>query len=273
MRKLVTISLSIALATMAQVQSQPQNSHKPTARHPHPRLDETAASQPETTQSVSGPVLSSVLSPLVVGGSWTALGPQPIPNGQTEPADANGISLTQAPVSGRLTAIAIDPADPNTAYVAAAQGGVYQTRDGGTTWTPLMDSADTQAVGSLQLDPTDATGNTLLVGSGESNFSGDSYAGLGVYKITNLKSSPVLSGPFGTSRFIHRGIPGLAIDPHNHSNIYVGSATGQQGIGPQAPTGAPLRGLYRSIDGGATFTKIPMLGSLEPTPPDYRVTS
>ena len=274
MRKLVTISLSIALATMAQVQSQPQNSHKPTSRHPHPRLDETAASQPETTQSVSGPVLSSVLSPLiVVGGSWTAIGPAPIPNGQTIPADANGISLTQAPVSGRLTAIAIDPADPNTAYVGAAQGGVYQTRDGGTTWTPLMDSADTQAVGSLELDPTDSTGNTLWIGSGESNFSGDSFAGLGVYKITNLKSSPVLSGPFGTSRFIHRGIPGLAIDPHNHNNIYAGSATGQQGIGPQAPTGAPLRGLYRSIDGGATFTKIPMLGSLEPTPPDYRVTS
>src|SRR5438105_1356355 len=54
---------------------------------------------------------------------WLALGPAPIPNGQTEPADANGISLTQAPVSGRTTAIVIDPADANIAYVGTAQGG------------------------------------------------------------------------------------------------------------------------------------------------------
>src|SRR5439155_17299865 len=136
---------------------------------------------------------SPLITPLIVGPAWTAIGPAPIPNGQTEPADANGISLTQAPVSGRLTAVAIDPTDPNTAYVGAAQGGVYQTRDGGTTWTPLMDSAITLAVGSLELDPTDATANTLVVGSGEGNFSGDSYAGFGVYKLTALKSgNPVL---------------------------------------------------------------------------------
>src|SRR5205814_8800797 len=144
---------------------------------------------------------------------------------QTIPADVNGVSLTQAPVSGRVTAVAIDPADSNTAYVGTAQGGVYQTRNGGLTWTALMDTADTLAVGSLELDPTDGTANTLLVGSGESNFSGDSYAGFGVYKVTALKSgSPVLSGPFGSSQFIHRGIPGLAIDPNNHNNVYVGSA-------------------------------------------------
>src|SRR5262249_44379346 len=128
--------------------------------------------------------------------------------------------------------------------------------------------------GSLELDPTDATGNTLLVGSGESNFSGDSYAGLGVYKITGLKTSPVLSGPFGISQFIHRGIPGLAIDPNNHDNVYVGSATGQQGIGPQAPTGAPLRGLYRSTNffsGSPTFTKLAVANI--PATADFRVTS
>src|SRR5206468_7386604 len=125
------------------------------------------------------------------------------------------------------------------------------------------------------LDPTDATGNTLLVGSGESNFSGDSYAGFGVYKVTALKSgSPVLSGPFGASQFIPRGIPGLAIDPNNHNNVYVGSATGQQGIGPQAPTGAPARGLYRSTNffsATPTFTKLAVANI--PSTFDFRVTS
>src|SRR4029077_1494335 len=143
-----------------------------------------------------------------------------------------------------------------------------------TTWTPLMDAADTQAVGSLQLDPTDPTGNTLWIGSGESNFSGDSFAGLGVYKITNLKSSPLLSGPFGGSQFAKRGMPGLAIDPNNHNTVYIGTATGQQGIGPQAFVGAPARGLFRSTNffsGSPTFTKLPMANI--PAGFDFRVTS
>jgi hypothetical protein len=141
-----------------------------------------------------------------------------------------------------------------------------------------MDNATTLAVGSLELDPTDS--NTLLVGSGESNFSGDSYAGFGVYKVTGLRtSSPILSGPFnrsttGADVFSKRGIPGLAIDPNNHDVVYVGTATGQQGIGPQAFTGAPLRGLYRSTDffsGTSTFTKL-AVGKI-PATRDFRVTS
>src|SRR5438876_8325621 len=244
-------SIAVALIAAPSLTSA-QNSHKQTTKHPHPRVDDTAPVQSSTHLPTSGLAISpfTITGPFsLVTPSWTALGPAPIPNGQTIPADVNGVSLTQAPVSGRLTAVAIDPADSNTAYVGAAQGGVYQTCDGGLTWTALMDTADTLAVGSLELDPTDTTANTLLVGSGESNFSGDSYAGFGVYKLTALKSgNPVLSGPFGSSQFIHRGIPGLAIDPNNHNNVYVGSATGQQGIGPQAPTGAPARGLYRSTN-------------------------
>src|SRR5207302_4515815 len=97
-----------------------------------------------------------------------------------------------------------------------------------------------------------------------------SYAGFGVYRVTALKSSsPVLSGPFGSGQFIHRSIPGLAIDPNNGNNVYVGSATGQQGIGPQAFTGAPARGLFRSTDGASTFTKLAVAG----LPTDFRVTS
>src|SRR5205807_5483431 len=113
----------------------------------------------------------------------------------------------------------------------------------------LMDNEVTLAVGSVQLDPTNA--NTLLVGSGEGNFSSDSLAGFGVYKITGLNTAtPVVSGPFGSGQFIHRSIPGLAIDPNNHNNVYVGSATGVQGIvaQPVTPGTAPPRCLYRSTN-------------------------
>src|SRR5437867_5068344 len=279
-------SLSVALLVVPTL-AYAQNSHKQTARHPHPRIDDTAPTyaEPETIltdgaagiQPTSGPAisLSAPGSFTTVGPAWAAIGPTPIPNGQTIPADVNGISLTHTPVSGRVTSVAIDPANANVVYVGAAQGGVYKSTNGGSTWTRLMDSAMTLAVGSLELDPTDATGNTLLIGSGEGNFSGDSYAGFGVYKVTALKSSsPILSGPFSSSQFIHRSIPGLAIDPIHHNNVYVGSATGQQGIGPQAPTGAPPRGLFRSTDffsGSPTFTKLAVANI--PATFDFRVTS
>ncbi len=279
---------AIAAALLAApVFTNAQNSRKPTAKIAKPLKNEAEPSGASADVLTTAPVPSTNLPQSVPAipviqtttTTWTPLGPAPIPNGQTEPADASGISLTQAPVSGRTTAIAIDPADPDTAYVGTAQGGLYQTRNGGLTWTALMDNALSLAIGSVELDPTDATGNTLLVGTGEANFSGDSYAGFGVYKITNAKTSPVLTGPFNQNTaladvFSKRGIPGLAIDSNNHDSVYVGTATAQQGIGPQAFTGAPLRGLFHSTNffsGASTFTKI-AIGAI-PASADARVTS
>ena len=73
--------------------------------------------------------------------TWTELGPSPIPNGQTGPSVA---------VSGRVAAIAVHPSNPNLIYVGAAQGGVFRSSDGGATWTPIMDSALSLAVGATQ---------------------------------------------------------------------------------------------------------------------------
>jgi photosystem II stability/assembly factor-like uncharacterized protein len=273
----------VAAQLAAPTFSNAQKPQKPTSKIMKPlkseRSEAPAQAEPgvqstvETEAGIEPTSIPAIPLLIPVGPAWTALGPAPIPNGQTIPANANGISLTQAPVSGRVTAVAIDPEDPNTAYVGTAQGGLYQTRDGGATWTALMDSAITLAVGSLELDPADSS--TLLVGSGESNFSGDSYAGFGVYKLTALKtSSPVLTGPFGSSLFSKRGIPGLAIDPNNDDIVYVGTATAQQGIGPQAFTGAPARGLFRSTNfstGASTFTKLAVANI--PAEFNFRVTS
>src|SRR6516164_8037871 len=147
MKKLLTIFLSVALVALVQVQSNAQNSHKLTAKHLKILVDDgPPQAEPAVQPSDQGPtggLGNSLFLPLTPFAAtapvWTAIGPAPIPNGQTIPEDVNGISLTHTPVSGRVTAIVIDPADPNTAYVGAAQGGVYQTRNGGTTWTPLMD--------------------------------------------------------------------------------------------------------------------------------------
>src|SRR6266480_3598734 len=47
------------------------------------------------------------------GPAWTPLGPAPLPNG------------FGGPVSGRTTAVVVDPTNPNTVYLGAAQGGVW----------------------------------------------------------------------------------------------------------------------------------------------------
>src|SRR5712692_11130020 len=55
----------------------------------------------------------------VISSSWTALGPAPLDSGGG--AGGNGV------VSGRVAGVAVDPANANNIYVAAAGGGVWQS--------------------------------------------------------------------------------------------------------------------------------------------------
>jgi photosystem II stability/assembly factor-like uncharacterized protein len=218
----------------------------------------------------------------VTGSSWVALGPSPIPNGQTDPSDpTSGVSFTQNPVSGRTTAVAIHPTNPSIAYVGTAQGGLYRTLDGGNTWTQLLDNAGSLAVGSVKLDPLDPT--KVIVGTGEGNFSGDSFVGTGIYLITNAESaSPTLSGPFNSDGanhdlFTNRCVIGLAIDTQNENNVFAGSVTGIIGLYGVLPGNLPRRGLFRSTNfmgGSPTWQKLAVLGEDTSTAAsDYRVTA
>jgi hypothetical protein len=125
--------------------------------------------------------------------TWTNLGPNPIPNGQTLPVN---------PVSGRVSAIEVDPTDPNKVYAGAAQGGVYRSLDGGATWAPLMDNALSLAIGALALD---TTRGCLYVGTGESSAAIDSFGGVGIYRIDNVNTNPVLVGPINPIRNYNDG--------------------------------------------------------------------
>ncbi len=201
--------------------------------------------------------------------AWTELGPNPIPNGQTQ-------TIT-TPVSGRVTAIAIDPTDPNKVYVGAAQGGVYRSLDGGATWTPIFDGAQTLAIGSLTLD---AANNRLWVGTGEPNGSADSFAGVGIYRVDSPATTATLVGPFNPVRnytdagSVAQSVPAvqgrsvskILINPANANELLVGSAGGVIGLGGNTPFGGAipplgLRGLYKFSNVGgapasATVTRI-----------------
>lgn len=182
--------------------------------------------------------------------TWTPLGPAPIPNGQTDPS-LNPVN--EMPVSGRVTAIAIDPADPsaNTVYVGTAQGGLYRTTDGGDSWVPLMDAAQTLAIGAITIDPLSHT--TLFVGTGEGNNSGDSFFGVGLYIIRNATTTADLSGPFnsngaGGDVFTGRSITQILVDPADDNKILVSTGSGFSGVSFDTFNNLPTRGVYLSTN-------------------------
>lgn len=180
--------------------------------------------------------------------AWTEIGPAPIPNGQT--------TTNPVPVSGRVSAIAIHPTNPNIVYVGTAQGGLYRTTDGGTNWTPLFDSALSLAVGAIAIAPSQP--ETVYVGTGEPAFSADSFFGVGLYRIENASTAATLNGPFGAAQFNGRSISEIIVHPTVPGTIFVASTSGIGGLSPAVPTGLPARGVFRSTNATSaspTFTK------------------
>jgi hypothetical protein len=190
--------------------------------------------------------------------AWTEIGPFSIPNGQTE--------STSTPVSGRVSAIAIHPTDPNIAYVGTAQGGVYRTTNGGDNWTPIFDSAQSMAIGSVAIAPSQPS--TVYVGTGEAGGSCDSFFGVGLYRITNADTSPVVAGPFNDDTaandvFTGRAVGKVVVHPTNPDIVFAGTTSGMGGLNCEFFGGGtvpplPPRGLYRSSNatGAFTFTKM-----------------
>src|SRR5260370_31240703 len=95
------------------------------------------------------------------------------------PSGREHIPSTPA-ASGPLNAIAFDRTNSNIIYVGAATGGVWKTTDGGASWTALTDSQCSTAMGSIVIDPSNPV--VVYAGTGEENFSADSYYGCGVLK-------------------------------------------------------------------------------------------
>jgi photosystem II stability/assembly factor-like uncharacterized protein len=194
-------------------------------------------------------------SPGTIAGTWTPIGPFPIPNGQT--------LGTSTAVSGRTVAVAVHPADPNIAYVGTAQGGLYRTTNGGATWKPLMDGALSLAIGTLTLAPSNP--EILFVGTGEQTFSASSFFGVGIYRIENASSAnPTITGPInrdtaGNDVFSGRAIGDILVHPTDPNVIFVGTTSGIGGIGPATPAVLPNRGLFRStnaMSASPSFTKL-----------------
>ncbi len=151
-------------------------------------------------------------------------------------------SIGPAVVSGRISDIAIHPSDPFTWYLATASGGVWKTTNAGTTFSPIMDREGSYSFGAVVIDPNNP--NVVWAGSGENNPQRSVSYGDGIYKSVD-----------GGRTWRNVGLPNsehiarILIDPRNSDVVYVASQ------GPVYNSGGD-RGLYKTEDGGATWTKI-----------------
>ena len=196
-------------------------------------------------------------------GSWQLVGPT-TPRVPGLVSNAGSADTVQ---SGRLTAIAISPkcksdqGEDCKLLIGAAGGGVWATDNAlarKPEWKLSSDGLPTNAIGSITFDPNDSKGKTIYVGTGEPNGSGDSEAGLGLYRSTDGgRSWSVVSGSVAVSS--GRSIGAVAVDPKNPSHIFIGTDVARHGSsssngGRFTPPAAPQVGLYESTDGGATFS-------------------
>jgi photosystem II stability/assembly factor-like uncharacterized protein len=189
--------------------------------------------------------------------------------GGVSPAVLNGFrfrSIGPAFTSGRIADLAVHP-NKRTWYAAAASGGVWKTENAGTTWTPIFDAQASYSIGAVVLDPKNP--EIVWVGTGENNAQRSVSFGDGVYK---SEDGGRTWKNMGLRQSEHIGK--IVIDPRDSKVVYVAAQ------GPLWAEGGE-RGLYKTTDGGVTWTKI--LGGakwagvneveLDPRNPDILVAS
>ena len=70
-------------------------------------------------------------------------------------------------MSGRVADIDVNPNDPTEFYVGYASGGLWYTKNNGTSFKPVLDNSPTQNIGDIAVDWKKGT---IWVGTGEKKF-------------------------------------------------------------------------------------------------------
>jgi photosystem II stability/assembly factor-like uncharacterized protein len=181
----------------------------------------------------------------VAGGVW-----------KTTDGGATWLPLTDHSPISSVGAIAVAPSNRNVIYVGAGEAaprgnitygdGVYKSVDGGKTWANVG-LKDTRQIGALIVDP--ANPNIVLVAALGHAFGPN--AERGVFRTTD--------GGKTWSKVLYKndqtGAIDVAFDPHNSSIVY--ASLWQARRQPwNFSSGGPGSGLYRSSDGGITWTQV-----------------
>ncbi len=143
---------------------------------------------------------------------------------------------------GRVAAVSGAVGQPGVFYAGYPAGGLWKTTSAGTTWFPVFDAiTSVSSIGAVDVSLSDP--NVIYVGTGDLITGGSINEGDGMYKSTDAGHSWRHIGLDQT-----RQIPTVLVDPHDPNIVLVAA---QGNIHAKSED----RGVFRSTDGGATWTK------------------
>ncbi|MBL7812643.1 MAG: hypothetical protein JNL57_10510 [Bacteroidetes bacterium] len=151
-------------------------------------------------------------------------------------------NIGPAGMSGRITSIAVVHRQPQTMYIGAASGGVWKSDNGGIKWNPVFDAMDVGSIGALAI--YQANPAVVWAGTGEGNPRNSQNSGKGIYKSMDAGRTWKFMG-LKETRTIHR----IITDPINPDVVYAAAMGSAWGPGEE-------RGVYKTTDGGQTWTRI-----------------
>ena len=147
---------------------------------------------------------------------------------------------------GRSYAVAGNTAQPDTFYTGSVGGGVWKTEDSGRTWFPIADDPKTGipigSIGAIAVAPSNP--DIVYVGTGEPDIRNQHSYGIGVFKSTDAGKTWRSVGLAAT-----RQIGKIVVDPADPNRVYIAALGHVYKANPE-------RGVYRTTDGGAHWTKI-----------------
>lgn len=168
---------------------------------------------------------------------------------QTAKVDSETISglgarnIGSAAMSGRISALAaVHEGSRLTIYVGSASGGVWKSKNGGTTFEPVFDKEPVQSIGAVAIDPKNP--KVVWVGTGESWTRNSVSIGDGIYKSTDGGENWTNMGLKESER-----ISRILIDPSNPDIVYAC-------VPGKLWSDSEERGVYKTTDGGKTWNKI-----------------
>ena len=143
---------------------------------------------------------------------------------------------------GRVAAVTGVIGQVGTFYAGFPGGGVWKTTSAGTTWFPVFDAIKSvSSVGAVEVAPSDP--NVIYVGTGDMLTGGTLDQGNGAYKSIDAGKTWQHIGLEGS-----RHIQTILVDPRNPDIVLIGA------LGDHVAK-SDVRGVFRSTDGGRTWSK------------------
>jgi autotransporter-associated beta strand protein len=205
------------------------------------------------TLALAAPLVAHAQT-FVPAGPVVETGPSWLMNGADNPAPGQPAGTVPyfATQSGAVQSIAVNPFNTQVLLVSSPSGGIFRSADGGKSWAAVTDSLASLAVSDISFDPTDASGNTLVasIGSTTNGATGTHFDRGG---LTNQGLLYSTDGGRSWSAIGASSLPNVSmLNVVARGQVIMAAGFEEEGEKPNGPA----TGLYRSTDGGNSFTRV-----------------